>query len=90
MPAVTQVIDGIPQVVAPQQLIVSCNPSVLPLLCTSALARVTATVIATGQGVFNLVQLPDLVPLQSALDTLRAASGNTTPTPDATLKSNTA
>jgi hypothetical protein len=90
MPAVTQVIDGLPQVVAPQQLIVSCRPTVLPLLCTGALASVTATVIATGQGVFNLVALPDLVPLQSALDTLRASSVIATAEPNRILIGSTA
>jgi hypothetical protein len=85
VPAVTQVIDGIPQVIAPQQLIVSCNATVLPLLCTSALASVSATVIATGQDAFNLVALPDLVSLQGALDTLRASSAIATVEPNRIL-----
>ena len=72
---VTQVIDGLPQVIAPQQIIVSCDPGALPLACTNALALVGATIAATGQAVFNLVQLPAGVSLQNALDTLRAATG---------------
>src|SRR3989440_9361878 len=72
---VTQVIDGLPQVIAPQQVIVSCDPGALPLACTNALALVGATIAATGQAVFNLVQLPAGVSLQGALDTLRAATG---------------
>ena len=72
---VTQVIDGLPQVIVPQQIIVSCDPGALPLSCSNALALVGATVVATGQAVFNLVQLPAGVSLQGALDTLRAATG---------------
>ena len=71
---VTQVIDGLPQVIAPGQIIVSCDPA-LPLACSNALALVGATLAATGQSVFNLVQLPVGVSLQNALDTLRAATG---------------
>ena len=72
---VTQVIDGLPQVIAPQQIIVSCDPGALPLACTNALNLVGATLVATGQTLFNLVQLPVGVSLQGALDTLRAATG---------------
>src|SRR5437016_12728422 len=54
---VTQVIDGLPQVIVPQQIIVSCDPGAL-LSCSNALDLVGATVVATGQAVFNLVQLP--------------------------------
>ena len=71
---VTQVIDGLPQVVAPQQIIVSCQPGAL-LSCSNALRLVGATVVATGQAAFDLVQLPLGVSLQAALDTLRAATG---------------
>src|SRR5712691_5777682 len=74
VPRVTQVIDGLPQVIAPQQIIVSCDPA-LPVVCSNALALVGATIVATGQAAFNLVQLPDGVSLQDALDTLRAAAG---------------
>src|SRR5258708_40333856 len=55
---VTQVIDGLPQVIAPQQIIVSCNPAVLPVLCSNALALVGATIITTGRAAFNLARLP--------------------------------
>jgi Subtilase family len=75
VPRVTQVIDGLPQVIAPQQIIVECDPASLPIVCSNALALVGATVVAVGQTVFNLVQLPAGVPLQGALDTLRAATG---------------
>src|SRR5260370_11723486 len=71
---VTQVIDGLPQVIAPQQIIVSCDPAVLPVLCSNALALVRATIISTGQAAFNLVRLPNGVSLQGALATLRAAT----------------
>lgn len=74
VPNVTQVIDGLPQVIAPQQLIVACNPAVLPSLCSGALASVGAIVAAAGQDVFSLAVLPDGVSLQAALDTLRASS----------------
>ncbi len=73
-PTVTQVIDGLPQVIAPQQMIVRCNPSVLASLCTTALNLVGAVVADTGLGGFNLAVLPVNVSLQSALDTLRAAT----------------
>jgi len=42
--ATTQIIDGVPQVIVPQQLIVSCNPTAALSLCTSALDRVGAVV----------------------------------------------
>jgi serine protease len=73
VPAVTQVIDGLPQVIAPQQLIFSCNGGGFPLLCSIALANAGATVSAVGQDVFSLATLPAGVSLQSALDTLRAS-----------------
>jgi serine protease len=72
---VTQIIDGLPQVIAPQQIIVSCDVALLPVSCSNALALVGATVIATGRAAFNLAQLPEGVSLQGALDTLRAAAG---------------
>jgi serine protease len=75
VPRVTQVIDGLPQVIVPQQIIVSCDPAVLPIACSNALALVGATIVVTGQAAFNLAQLPVGVPLQDALDTLRAAAG---------------
>jgi serine protease len=75
VPRVTQVIDGLPQVIAPQQIIVRCDPAALPILCTNALASVGATIVELGQGLFNLAQLPAAAPLQDALDTLRAATG---------------
>jgi serine protease len=74
MPSVTQVIDGLPQVIAPQQIIVSCDPAALPLLCTGALGAVGATVVDAGQAAFSLAVLPDGVSLQDALDALRASS----------------
>src|SRR5438105_926865 len=43
VPNVTQVIDGLPQVIAPQQIIVQCNPALLPLLCTTALDTTSST-----------------------------------------------
>jgi len=73
VPNVTQAIDGLPQVIAPQQLIVSCDPLTLGL-CTTALNAVGAVVIATGLGGFNLAMLPAGVSLQNALDTLRISS----------------
>src|SRR5712671_2940435 len=72
---VTQVIDGLPQVIAPQQLIVSCDPVALPVVCSNALDLVGALIIDTGLGAFSLAQLPAGVSLQDALDTLRAAAG---------------
>ncbi|HWE22769.1 MAG TPA: S8 family serine peptidase [Myxococcales bacterium] len=81
---VTQVIDGLPQVIAPQQIIVSCASPVLPLQllplpddCLSALASLGVGLqdILLGQSVFNLVQLGPDIPLQGTLDTLRAATG---------------
>jgi serine protease len=80
VPAVTQVIDGLPQVIAPQQLIFSCSAGPvpllggLPLLCSTALATAGATVTAVGQDVFRLATVPASVSLQTALDTLRASS----------------
>src|SRR5712664_550034 len=70
----TQVIDGLPQVIAPQQMIVSCNP-VLLNLCTGALNAVGAVVADLGLGNFKLALLPPWVPLQGTLDLLRAALG---------------
>ena len=74
VPNVTQVIDGLPQVIAPQQLIVSCDPLALPGLCATALDAVGAVVIATGLAAFDLAVLPDGVSLQDTLDTLRLSS----------------
>jgi len=48
VPHVTQVIDGLPQVIAPQQMIVSCDPAVLPDLCAAALNTVGAIVAVVG------------------------------------------
>src|SRR4051812_2307724 len=72
-PNLTQVIDGLPQVVAPGQLIVSCNPAVLPGVCNAVLAAVGATVAALGVGGFTLAVLPAGLGLQPVLDTLRAS-----------------
>jgi len=69
---VTQVIDGLPQVIAPQQLIVSCDPLARDL-CTAALDAVGA-VVTTGQGAFDLAVLPIGVSLQDTLDMLRVSS----------------
>src|SRR5207237_5548427 len=74
VPAVTQVIDGAPQIIAPQQLIVSCDP-LLPILCANALAGVGAIVTEVGQDAFSLAVIPSGTPLQDVLDTLRAALG---------------
>src|SRR6267378_5580923 len=73
VPNVTQAIDGLPQVIAPQQLIVSCDPLRLGL-CTTALNALGAVVIATGLGAFDLAVLPAGASLQNALDTLRISS----------------
>ena len=70
--ATTQVIDGLPQVIASQQLIVSCNAAVLPSLCTAALDLVGAVVSDLGLGNFKLAILPATAPLQGVLDALRA------------------
>src|SRR4051812_44567492 len=74
LPQVTQVIDGLPQVIAPQQLIVRCTPGVLPAACAQVLAAVNAVVVATGEAAFQLLELPDGISLQGVIDTLRAAS----------------
>ena len=73
--ATTQVIDGLPQVIASQQLIVSCNAAVLPSLCTAALDLVGAVVSDLGLGNFRLAILPANTPLQGVLDLLRATLG---------------
>jgi len=73
--ATTQVIDGLPQVIVPQQLIVSCNPSAALSLCTSALNSVGAIVSVLELGNFRLAILPANTPLQVVLDTLRGALG---------------
>src|SRR4051812_31731667 len=86
---VTEVIDGVPQVVAPQQLIVSCNPAVLPAVCTTVLGTVGAVVTAV-QGVFSLVTLPDGVSLQSVLDLLRATTAIASAEPNRILIGSTA
>jgi len=70
---VTQVIDGLPQVIAPQQLIVSCDPLALPGVCTATLNAAHAFVIATGGAGFDLALLLDGFPLQDALDALRVS-----------------
>src|SRR5260370_19197176 len=79
---VTQVIDGLPQVIAPQQIIVSCDPAVLPVLCSNALALVGATIITTGRAAFNLARLPEDASRQDALGTLRAATGSASAQPN--------
>jgi len=73
VPSVTQAIDGLPQVIAPQQLIVSCDPLTLGL-CTTALNVAGALIIATGLSGFDLALLPDGISLQDTLDTLRLSS----------------
>src|SRR2546428_8546816 len=85
VPHVTQVIDGLPQVIAPQQMIVSCDPAVLPDLCAAALNTVGAIVAVVGQGAFNLAILPDGVDLQGALDTLRGLPGISSAEPNRIL-----
>jgi len=85
VPNVTQVIDGLPQVIAPQQIIVQCNPAVLPVLCTTALNTVGAVVAMVGQTAFDLAVLPDGVSLQDALDTLRALPGISSAEPNRIL-----
>ena len=85
VPNVTQVIDGLPQVIAPQQIIVQCNPALLPLLCTTALDTVGAVVAMVGQTAFDLAVLPDGVSLQGALDTLRALPGISSAEPNRIL-----
>ena len=85
VPSVTQVIDGLPQVIAPQQLIVACSGD-----CASALASVGAVLAATGQAAFSLAVLPDAVSLQWALDTLRATSGVLSADPNRILIGSTA
>src|SRR5258705_6280442 len=75
VPNVTQVVDGLPQVIAPQQIIVRCDPSVLQAVCTAALSSVGAILTTVGQAGFNLATLADGLPLQGALDTLRVATG---------------
>src|SRR5215475_1822238 len=74
VPNVTQVIDGLPQVIAPQQIIVKCDPSVLQTVCTAALSAVGAVLTAVGQAGYNLATLAPGVPLQDALDALRAST----------------
>src|SRR5260370_39508276 len=73
--SVTQVIDGLPQVIAPQQMIVSCSPSVLQSVCNQALGLVGGVVTATGLSGFNLVALPAGTSLQAPLVTRRRAPG---------------
>ena len=85
VPHVTQVIDGLPQVIAPQQMIVSCDPAVLPDLCAAALNTVGAIVAVVGQAAFNLAILPDGVDLQGALDTLRGLPGISSAEPNRIL-----
>src|SRR3989441_3979230 len=85
VPHVTQVIDGLPEVIAPQQMIVSCDPAVLPDLCAAALNTVGAIVAVVGQAAFNLAILPDGVDLQGALDTLRGLPGISSAEPNRIL-----
>lgn len=70
----TQIIDGLPQVIAPQQVIVRCSPGLLGL-CTTALNSVGAIVGGLGLGNFQLALLPPNTPLQPVLDLLRATLG---------------
>jgi hypothetical protein len=86
----TQIIDGLPQVIAPQQVIVRCNPAVLPSLCTAALNSVGAIVGGLGLGNFQLALLPPNTPLQGALDLLRAALGIASAEPNRILIGSTA
>ncbi|HWE23947.1 MAG TPA: S8 family serine peptidase, partial [Myxococcales bacterium] len=74
VPTTTQVIDGLPQVIVPQQVIVSCQPGLLNL-CSGALSTVGAVVTNTGLGNFLLATLPLGASLQSVLDLLRATLG---------------
>ena len=74
VPMTTQVIDGVPQVIVPQQMIVSCTPGLLNL-CSGALSSIGATVTDTGLGNFQLATLPLGASLQSVLDLLRATLG---------------
>src|SRR5229473_2039641 len=69
-----QIIDGLPQVIAPQQVIVRCSPGLLGL-CTTALNSVGAIVGSLGLGDFQLALLPPNTPLQPVLDLLRATLG---------------
>src|SRR5712692_4500813 len=69
-----QIIDGLPQVIAPQQVIVRCSPGLLGL-CTTALNSVGAIVGGLGLGNFQLALLPPNTPLQPVLDLLRATLG---------------
>src|SRR3989442_8072534 len=89
-PATTQVIDGLPQVIAPQQLIVSCNPAVLPAFCTAALDAVGAVVSDLGLGTFKLAVLPATAPLQGVLDALRATLAIASAEPNRILIGSTA
>src|ERR1700704_2001658 len=73
VPNVPQAIDGLPQVIAPQQLIVSCQPLARGL-CTTALHGAGALIIATGLSGFDLSGLSPGVSLQDTLDTLRLSS----------------
>ena len=83
--ATTQIIDGVPQVVVPQQLIVSCNPTAALSLCTSALDSVGALVSVLGLGNFRLAILPGNTPLQGVLDLLRATLGIASAEPNRVL-----
>src|SRR5215468_4387114 len=80
----------VPQVIAPQQLIVSCSPAVLPSVCADVVASVGGVVSAVGQTVFDLVTLPGGVPLQPALDTLRASTAIASAEPNRILIGSTA
>ena len=85
VPRVTQVIDGLPQVIVPQQIIVSCDPAKLPVLCSNALNLVRALIIDIGLADFRLAQLPVGVSLQATLDTLRATAGIASAEPNRVL-----
>lgn len=85
LPQVTQVIDGLPQVIAPQQLIVRCSPNVLAATCAQVLATVNAVVLATDEAAFQLLALPDGISLQGVLDTLRASSSIASAEPNRVL-----
>ncbi|HYS07399.1 MAG TPA: S8 family serine peptidase [Myxococcales bacterium] len=90
VPNVTQVIDGVPQVIAPQQIVIRCDPTVLSTLCTAALDAVGAVLAVTGLSGFNLAILPDGLPLQNALDALRVSSAISSAEPNRILIGSTA
>ncbi len=85
VPDTTEVIDGLPQVIAPQQIIVRCNPGVLASTCAAALDAVGAVVAVVGRAAFDLALLPEGVSLQGALDTLRASTAISSADPNRIL-----